>query len=120
VPQGSKPQSRAPDQAAYMCMAEKRKAGYEKKQSRATKEKGLLVVNTGTGKAKTTAALGMVLRAIGHGMKVGVVQFVKGSMETAEREVLAPFDNVELRALGDGFTWLTQNRDQDIATPPPC
>ncbi len=94
----------------------RRKAGYERKQARATIEKGLLIVYTGPGKGKTTAALGMALRAIGHGMTVGVVQFIKGRQDSAERAVLSRFENVDFQVIGDGFTWLTQNREQDIAT----
>lgn len=97
-------------------MAEKRKAGHEKKKSKATKEKGLLVINTGTGKGKSSAAFGMLVRAIGHGMNCGVVQFIKGAMETAERDVLGSFENVEWHTIGDGFTWNTQDKTQDIAT----
>jgi len=104
------------DPAAHKRMAEKRNEGYEKKQAKATKEKGLLIVNTGTGKGKSSAAFGMGLRAVGHGMKLGVVQFIKGAMATAEREVFSRFDNVDFKAIGDGFTWKTQNLDQDIAT----
>ncbi|MFO1372046.1 MAG: cob(I)yrinic acid a,c-diamide adenosyltransferase [Candidatus Competibacteraceae bacterium] len=94
----------------------RRKAGYEHKQALATREKGLLIIFTGPGKGKTTAAFGMVLRAIGHGMRVGVVQFIKGAQESAERTVLSRFENVDFQTIGDGFTWLTQNREQDIAT----
>lgn len=97
-------------------MAQKRNAGYEKKQARATLEKGLLIVNTGTGKGKSTAAFGMALRAVGHGMRVGVVQFIKGAMHTAERDVLQKFAQVEFHTIGDGFTWHTQNRERDMAT----
>jgi len=94
----------------------RRKAGYERKQARATREKGLLMVFTGPGKGKTTAAFGMALRAIGHGMQVGVVQFIKGGQDSAERAALSRFENVDFQIIGDGFTWLTQNRQQDMAT----
>ncbi len=81
-----------------------------------TREGGLLVVHTGKGKGKTTAAMGMVARCIGHGMKVGVVQFVKGKWETGERAVLEAFpDLVTIKAMGEGFTWETQDRARDIA-----
>ncbi len=102
--------------AAHKRMAEKRNAGYEKKQAKATLEKGLVIINTGTGKGKSSAAFGMALRAVGHDMKVGVVQFIKGAMETAERKVLSQFDNLEFHAIGDGFTWKTQDRERDVAT----
>ena len=94
----------------------RRKAGYERKQARATGEKGLLLVFTGPGKGKTTAAFGMALRAVGHRMRVGVVQFIKGGRDSAERAVLSRFENVDFQVIGDGFTWLTQNREQDVAT----
>ena len=81
-----------------------------------TQEKGLLIVHTGTGKGKTSAALGMVVRAIGHGMKVGVVQFVKGAMATGEKAVFDAFPaQVEFKPMGEGFTWDTQDRARDIA-----
>jgi cob(I)alamin adenosyltransferase len=81
------------------------------------KEKGLIIVNTGTGKGKTTAALGMVLRSLGHGYKVAIVQFIKGAWEPAEKAILARFeDQLEFHAMGEGFTWDTQDRDRDIAT----
>ncbi|MGU9957632.1 MAG: cob(I)yrinic acid a,c-diamide adenosyltransferase [Arenicellales bacterium WSBS_2016_MAG_OTU3] len=102
--------------AKHQKMAKKRNEGYQKKQAKATKEKGLLIVNTGTGKGKSSAAFGMALRGVGHGMKVGVVQFIKGAMDTAERTVMSKFDNVDFHATGDGFTWITQNREQDVAT----
>jgi cob(I)alamin adenosyltransferase len=81
-----------------------------------TQEKGLLIVHTGKGKGKTSAALGMVVRAIGHDMKVGVVQFVKGAMATGEKAVFDAFpDHVEFKPMGEGFTWNTQDRSRDIA-----
>ena len=81
-----------------------------------TEEKGLLIVHTGKGKGKSTAAFGMVFRAIGHGFKVGIVQFVKGAWGTGERDVLEKFpDQVTIKAMGEGFTWDTQDRQRDIA-----
>jgi cob(I)alamin adenosyltransferase len=81
-----------------------------------TEERGLIIVHTGAGKGKSTAAFGMVLRCLGHGMRVGVVQFVKGAWGTGERTVLARFpDLVTCRAMGEGFTWDTQDRARDIA-----
>lgn len=81
-----------------------------------TVEKGLLIVHTGKGKGKTTAAFGLVLRALGHGKKVGIVQFVKGQWETGERVALEKFgDQVTVNTMGEGFTWETQDRQRDIA-----
>jgi cob(I)alamin adenosyltransferase len=81
-----------------------------------TEEKGLLIVHTGKGKGKSTAAFGMVFRAIGHGFRVGIVQFVKGAWGTGERDVLERFpEQVTIRAMGEGFTWDTQDRQRDIA-----
>src|SRR6202795_5078841 len=95
---------------------ERRQAARRKVLATKTEEKGLLIVHTGAGKGKTTAAFGMVLRSIGHGMRVGVVQFVKGAWGTGERDVLAKFpDLVTCRAMGEGFTWDTQDRERDIA-----
>jgi cob(I)alamin adenosyltransferase len=94
----------------------RRKEAYDRKLAAATQEKGLLIINTGAGKGKTTAALGMVFRALGHGMKVGVVQFTKGAIATGEAalaERLAP--QLEWHILGEGFTWETQDRNRDVA-----
>ena len=104
------------DADKHLKMTQKRQAGHEKKKAKATGEKGLLIVNTGTGKGKSSAAFGMAVRGIGHGMNVGVVQFIKGAMHTAERDVLSKFDNCEWHTIGDGFTWNTQDRSQDVAT----
>ncbi|MDO6414937.1 cob(I)yrinic acid a,c-diamide adenosyltransferase [Sphingomonas sp. BIUV-7] len=94
----------------------KKQAAQNKIVAAKTVEKGLLIVHTGKGKGKTTAALGMVVRAIGHGQKVGVVQFVKGAMATGEKLVFDAFpDNVEFKPMGEGFTWDTQDRARDIA-----
>jgi len=94
----------------------KKKAARDKIIATKTIEKGLLIVHTGKGKGKSTAAFGMVMRAIGHGQKVGIVQFVKGKWETGERKVLEAFaDQVTIRTMGEGFTWETQDRQRDIA-----
>jgi cob(I)alamin adenosyltransferase len=78
-------------------------------------EKGLLIVHTGPGKGKSTAAFGLVLRALGHGWNVGVVQFVKGAWDTGERRILERFDGVSWHTMGEGFTWETQDRVRDVA-----
>jgi len=94
-----------------------RKESRDKMMAGKTIEKGLVIVHTGTGKGKSTAAFGMVLRAVGHGMRVGVVQFIKGKWDTGERTVLEKFpDQVTIRAMGEGFTWDTQDRARDIAS----
>ena len=94
----------------------KHKEAKDKILATKTREGGLLVVHTGKGKGKTTAAMGIVARCIGHGMKVGIVQFVKGKWETGERVVLERFpDLVTMTAMGEGFTWETQDRARDIA-----
>jgi len=91
------------------------KAVKDKIYASKTKEKGLLIVHTGTGKGKSTAAFGLVMRTLGHGMKVGVVQFVKGRRETGERQMLERFaDQVTVKVMGEGFTWETQDRERDI------
>ena len=94
-----------------------RKESRDKMMAGKTIEKGLVIVHTGTGKGKSTAAFGMALRAVGHGMRVGVVQFIKGKWDTGERTVLEKFpDQVTIRAMGEGFTWDTQDRARDIAS----
>lgn len=93
----------------------KKKAARDKIVATKTVEKGLVIVHTGKGKGKSTAAFGLVFRAIGNGMKVGIVQFVKGKWETGERVALEKFaDQITITAMGDGFTWETQDRQRDI------
>jgi len=105
---------RTPEQHAEKM--KKKQAAHDRIMATKTQEKGLLIVHTGKGKGKTTAALGMVVRAIGHDRKVGVVQFVKGAMTTGEKRVFDAFpDNVEFKPMGEGFTWNTQDRTRDIA-----
>jgi cob(I)alamin adenosyltransferase len=94
----------------------KRKEARDKMLATKTIEKGLLIVHTGKGKGKSTAAFGLVMRALGHGMRIGIIQFVKGKWETGERDVLDKFpDLVTIRTMGEGFTWETQDRGRDIA-----
>jgi cob(I)alamin adenosyltransferase len=95
----------------------RQKVAFEERKARATQEKGLLIVHTGAGKGKTTAALGLAFRALGQGMRVGIVQFIKGAMATGEAALaarLAP--QLEMHTMGDGFTWNTQDRAQDTAS----
>lgn len=95
---------------------EKRKAVQDAEVASKTIEKGLLIVHTGTGKGKSTAAFGLALRMIGRGHKVGVVQFIKGAWHSAERDALEKFgDQVVWHTMGEGFTWETQDRERDIA-----
>jgi len=96
--------------------ARKRKEARDRMLATKTIEKGLLIVHTGKGKGKSTAAFGLVMRALGHGMRVGIIQFVKGKWETGERHILDKFpDLVTIRTMGEGFTWETQDRARDIA-----
>jgi cob(I)alamin adenosyltransferase len=88
----------------------------EKMLATKTIEKGLLIVHTGKGKGKSTAAFGLVVRAMGNGMRVGVIQYVKGKWETGERNILENFPaQIEIHAMGEGFSWDTQDRARDIA-----
>ena len=93
----------------------KKKAARDKILATKTEKRGLVIVHTGKGKGKSTAAFGMVFRSLGHGFNVGVVQFVKGAWETGERDVLEKFpDQITIKAMGEGFTWETQDRQRDI------
>ena len=94
----------------------KRKAVQDGEVASKTIEKGLLIVNTGPGKGKSTAAFGLALRMLGHGRRVGVVQFVKGAWHTGEKDAFAAFgDRVAWHSMGEGFTWETQDKARDIA-----
>jgi cob(I)alamin adenosyltransferase len=95
---------------------ERKKAVIDAKIAAADKKIGIIIVNTGNGKGKSSSAFGMVARALGHGMKVGVVQFIKGAMSTGEELFLRRFpDEVSFHAMGEGYTWETQNRERDVA-----
>lgn len=124
TPHGATPQTpqQAPSPEAvseaehHRAKMQKRKAVQDQEVASKTLEKGLLLVNTGPGKGKSTAAFGMVLRTVGYGRKVVVVQFIKGAWDTGEHRALERFsDLVEWHALGEGFTWETQDKARDIA-----
>ncbi|HJV84606.1 MAG TPA: cob(I)yrinic acid a,c-diamide adenosyltransferase [Noviherbaspirillum sp.] len=95
---------------------QRKKEIVDQKIESASRNVGVLLVNTGNGKGKSSSAFGMAIRALGHGMKVGVVQFIKGAKSTGEELFLQRFPNeVEFHAMGEGYTWETQNRERDVA-----
>lgn len=105
-----------PDDARHKNKMENRKAIQDAEVASKTIEKGLLIVHTGKGKGKSTAAWGLMLRALGRGFRIGVVQFGKGAWETGERKAIEKFgDQVVWHTLGEGFTWETQDRARDVA-----
>lgn len=106
----------AQDVEHHRTKMQKRKAVQDKEVASKTVEKGLLIVNTGAGKGKSTAAFGLALRMLGYGRRVVVIQFIKGAWHTGERKALERFEDlVEWHALGEGFTWETQDKARDIA-----
>jgi cob(I)alamin adenosyltransferase len=99
----------------YRQKMQRRKEIQDQRIAKAIPEKGLIIVNTGHGKGKTTAALGMVLRSLGHGYKVAIIQYIKGAWEPAEKRAFSHWENqLEFHAMGEGFTWETQDRDRDL------
>ena len=108
--------SEAEINARHAAKMAKKKVAHDRIVASRQAEKGLTIVHTGNGKGKSSAALGMVMRAIGHGMRVGIVQFVKSDWDTGEKRLLAGFPKlVTFKSMGDGFTWDTQDRTADIA-----
>ncbi|MFA7305644.1 MAG: cob(I)yrinic acid a,c-diamide adenosyltransferase [Hyphomicrobium sp.] len=106
----------ADDAERHKSKMAKRKAVQDAEVASKTIEKGVLLVHTGPGKGKSTAAFGLALRALGHGWRIGVVQFIKGAWRTGERDALMRFgDQVSWHTMGEGFTWETQDRERDIA-----
>ena len=104
------------DSERHRAKMAKRKAVQDKEVAEKTIEKGLLIVNTGPGKGKTTAAFGLALRMLGYGRKVGVVQFIKGAWHTGEKDAFAAFgERIVWHTMGEGFTWETQDLARDIA-----
>jgi cob(I)alamin adenosyltransferase len=101
---------------AHKAKMEAQKAEQDARVAENKQRKGLLIVNTGDGKGKSTAAFGLALRMLGHGRKVGIVQFIKGTWKTGEREAFKVFgDQVVWRTMGEGFTWETQDLSRDVA-----
>lgn len=99
----------------YKRKMQRRKEVQDQRLAQMKAEKGLIIVHTGDGKGKTTAALGMVMRSLGHGYKVAIVQFIKGAWEPAEKKILEQYSGqLEFYAMGEGFTWETQDRGKDI------
>jgi cob(I)alamin adenosyltransferase len=114
--QPSKPMTQSPGLSAeqYKQKMQKRKAVQDQRLQEKSREKGLIIVHTGNGKGKTTAALGMVARSLGHGYRVAIVQFIKGAWDPAEKAFFSHWqDQLVFQALGEGFTWETQDRDRD-------
>jgi len=110
------PETEPLDAERHLMQATRRQAAYLRKKARANREKGLIIVNTGTGKGKTTAALGLAFRALGQDLRVGIVQFIKGAIPTGEAALVKQLNlPIDMFTLGDGFTWNTQNREQDMA-----
>ena len=102
------------DDLKYKQKMQRRKEVQEQRLAERNKEKGLIIINTGNGKGKTTAALGMVIRSLGHGYKVAIIQFIKGAWEPAEKAILGKWKGqLEFHAMGEGFTWDTQDRARD-------
>ena len=102
------------EDSQYKQKMQRRKEVQEQRLSEKSDQKGLIIVNTGNGKGKTTAALGMVMRSLGHGYRVAIVQFIKGAWEPAEKAVLEKWeDQLEFKAMGEGFTWETQDKARD-------
>src|SRR6266700_3688300 len=102
------------DEADYKQRMERRKAIQDERMAATVGEQGLTIVHTGAGKGKTTAALGMVLRSLGHGHRVAIVQFIKGAWEPAEKRAFEPWGNqLQFHATGEGFTWETQDKVRD-------
>ena len=110
------PDTAAEEAERHKAKMAKRKAVQDAEVAAKTIEKGVLLVHTGTGKGKSTAAFGLALRALGHGWRIGVVQFIKGAWQTGERDALMRFgDQVSWHTMGEGFTWETQDKARDIA-----
>ena len=109
-------QERTPEEERHRERMQRKKTLVDRKVARATIDRGVLVVNTGNGKGKSSSGFGMLARSLGHGYRCGVVQFIKGSFSTGEEAFFRRFpDMLEYHVMGEGFTWETQDRARDIA-----
>ena len=116
-------EAQAADRAGYAGLSEekhrermqRKKELIDRKIAKATIERGVLVVNTGNGKGKSSSGFGMLARSLGHGFKCGVVQFIKGSFSTGEEAFFRRFEELDYHVMGEGFTWETQDKQRDIA-----
>lgn len=103
------------DATAHAARMQRKKALIDARIEQANEERGVLIINTGNGKGKSSAAFGMAARALGHNMQVGVVQFIKGAFSTGEEAFFRRFPEVSYHVMGEGFTWETQDRSRDVA-----
>lgn len=104
------------DEAHYLERARRKKELIDRRIARATIDRGVFLVNTGNGKGKSSSGFGMLARSLGHGLRCGVVQFIKGSFATGEEAFFRRFpDELDYHVMGEGFTWETQDRARDIA-----
>lgn len=110
-----KTEATAEGQDRHRVRKQRHKEIVDAKISAATQQRGVILVHTGNGKGKSSAAFGMIARALGHGMRVGVVQFIKGSFATGEETFFRRFPEVEYHVMGEGYTWDTQDRERDVA-----
>ena len=110
-----KTEAAASEQDRHRARKQRHKEIVDAKIASATQQRGVILVHTGNGKGKSSAAFGMIARALGHNMRVGVVQFIKGSFSTGEETFFRRFPEVEYHVMGEGYTWETQDRERDVA-----
>ena len=110
-----KPEAAANEEERHRARKQHHKEIVDARIASATQQRGVILVHTGNGKSKSSAAFGMIARALGHNMRVGVVQFIKGSFSTGEETFFRRFPEVEYHVMGDGYTWETQDRERDVA-----
>jgi cob(I)alamin adenosyltransferase len=114
APEEPAPEEPAPEESRHRQRMQRRKSVVDARIAAATVDRGVLLVLTGNGKGKSSSAFGMLARALGHGMRVGVVQFIKGRGSTGEELFFRRFQEVTYHVMGEGFTWETQDRERDV------